>query len=75
MGYEQLEAIAHGLAQVQGSLPECNYLDELHIQVKRALVKNRTMAEDLKKHIRSCSRWQKACATRPQVTSRALTRY
>src|SRR5271157_1083728 len=49
MGYEQLEAIARGLAQVQGSQPESNYLDELQIQVKRALVKNRTTAEDLKK--------------------------
>jgi hypothetical protein len=47
-GYEQLQAIAQGLDQVQDSNPESDYLRLLSSRVERVLVKNRTVAEDLK---------------------------
>jgi hypothetical protein len=48
-GYEQLEAIFQGMAQIREPSLENNYLQLLRTRVERVLVKNRTAAEDLKK--------------------------
>jgi hypothetical protein len=48
-GYEQLEAIEKGLDQIQGINYESDYLLCLRTRVKRVLVKNKTVAEDLKR--------------------------
>ena len=48
-GYEQLEAIFQGMAQIREPNLENNYLQLLRTRVERVLVKNRTAAEDLKK--------------------------
>jgi hypothetical protein len=48
-GYEQLEAIAKGLDQIQGINYESDYLLSLQTRMERVLVKNKTVAEDLKK--------------------------
>ena len=47
-GYEQLEAIAHELDQVQATGTQSNYLRWLRTRVEWVLAKNRTVAEDLK---------------------------
>jgi hypothetical protein len=47
-GYEQLQAIAHGLDQVQDTPPESDYLYLLRSRVEKVLAKNRTIAEDLR---------------------------
>jgi hypothetical protein len=47
-GYEQLCAIAQGLEQIQTVGPEGDYLRVLKSRVEWVLVKNRTVAEDLK---------------------------
>jgi hypothetical protein len=48
-GYEQLQAIAQGLDQVQERNPESDYLRLSRSRVERVLAKNRTIAEDLKR--------------------------
>ena len=48
-GYEQLEAMDRGLDQIQGVNYESDYLLCLRTRVKRVLVKNKTVAEDLKR--------------------------
>ena len=48
-GYEQLEAIVRGLDQIQETNLECGYLRLLRSRIERVLVKNRTVAEDLKR--------------------------
>ena len=48
-GYEQLEAIMQGLDQIQETNLESGYLRLLHTRIERVLVKNRTVAEDLKR--------------------------
>ena len=48
-GYEQLEAIVRGLDQIQETNLESGYLRLLRTRIERVLVKNRTVAEDLKR--------------------------
>ena len=48
-GYEQLEAIEKGLAQVQVIYYESDYLLSLQTRMERVLAKNKTVVEDLKK--------------------------
>jgi len=48
-GYEQLEAAAKGLDQIQGINYESDYLLCLRSRVERVLTKNKTVAEDLKR--------------------------
>jgi hypothetical protein len=47
-GYEQLRAIAQGLEQIQATYTEGDYLRLLKSRLEWVLVKNRTVAEDLK---------------------------
>jgi len=47
-GYQQLEAIDQALANVPADEPETAYLHRIATQVKRAVEKNRTLADDLK---------------------------
>ncbi len=46
--YQQLEAIAQALANVPTDEPETAYLHRMATQVRRAVEKNRTLADDLK---------------------------
>jgi hypothetical protein len=47
-GYQQLEAIALALHQVNQTCPENNYFQQLSARVDRTLEKNRTLANNLK---------------------------
>jgi hypothetical protein len=47
-GYQQLEAVAQALHQVQDDYPESSYLRSLIPSVERVLAKNRLVAADLK---------------------------
>jgi hypothetical protein len=48
-GYEQLEAIAQGLDQIQGTNPENNYLHWLQTRVAKVLARNRNAADDIER--------------------------
>jgi len=48
-GYQQLQAIAQGLSQLDETHPDAAYLLFLRKRVEFVLVKNQTVAEDLKK--------------------------
>lgn len=47
-GYQQLEAIDQALSQLATVCPESAYFQQLSLQVKRALDKNRTLADNIK---------------------------
>jgi len=47
-GYQQLEAIDEALTQLTTLCPERTYFQQLSRQVKRALDKNRTLADNVK---------------------------
>ncbi len=47
-GYQQLEAIDQALTQLTTLCPESAYFQQLSKQVKRALDKNRTLANNVK---------------------------
>ena len=47
-GYQQLQAIAHGLRSVPRGEKETAYLQQLAHQVERVLVRNRVLAHDLR---------------------------
>lgn len=46
-GYEQLEAIALGLDQIQGTNPENHYLHWLQTRVAKVLARNKNAADDM----------------------------
>jgi hypothetical protein len=48
-GYEQLEAIAQGLDQIQGTNPQNNYLHWLQTRVAKVLARNRNAADDMER--------------------------
>ena len=48
-GYEQLEAIAQGLDQIQGTNLENNYLHWLQTRVAKVLARNRNAADDMER--------------------------
>ena len=48
-GYKQFEAIAQGLAEIQTTNPENNYLHELQTRVAKVLARNKNAADDLEK--------------------------
>jgi len=71
-GYEQLQAIAQGLEQVQAPHPEHAYLRLLKSKVDFLLAKNRTAAEDLKNahqilcQVANCLRYPPSSFSEPQ---------
>jgi hypothetical protein len=48
-GYEQLEAIAQGLDQIQETTPENNYLHWLQTRAAKVLARNKNAADDMKR--------------------------
>ena len=46
-GYQQLQAISVGLQRVPSGEPETGYLHRLAMQAKRAIERNRVLAQDL----------------------------
>jgi len=70
-GYEQLQAIAQVLNDVQDDEPETAYLRRLAMQVNRVVDKNRTLAQDLQeahiwlRRIAQCLRYPSTSADTP----------
>ena len=72
-GYQQLQAIAQGLTQLEESSPDIAYLMFLKKRIEFVLAKNRTVAEDLERahHLLSqaanCLHYPVNADTQPQI--------
>jgi len=79
-GYQQLEAIDQALTQLTTLFPERSYFQQLSKQVKRALDKNRTLADNVKeahqwlRQISACLRYPQRSFSVDPVNSRQVAR-
>jgi hypothetical protein len=79
-GYQQLEAIDQALSQLTSVDPDSTYFEQLAQQVRRALDKNRTLANNLKEahqwlqQIADCLRYPRRSYTEDPINSRQVAR-
>jgi hypothetical protein len=78
-GYQQLQAISQVLQRVPSGEPETSYLQQLAMQVDRAVEKNRILAQDVREAhtwllcIADCLRYPPSSSPASGASSQALT--
>ena len=79
-GYQQLEAIDQALTKLKTLCPERTYFQQLSKQVKQVLIKNRTLADNVKeahqwlRQISSCLRYPQRSFSDEPINSRQVAR-
>lgn len=79
-GYQQLEAIDQALTKLKTLCPERTYFQQLSEQVKRVLIKNRTLADNVKeahqwlRQISSCLRYPQRSFSDEPINSHQVAR-